>query len=485
MNTQRNTKTSCKSILKKLYQRLGLLLCILTLNLAACSSASSTSYAPTPMPAGFSGMFSGMVDVGGYALYYRCIGEGSPTVILEAGGPDDSSTWDLVMLYFRSASQICAYDRANLGQSDQITKPRTFLDITRDLHELLEKAPIDGPYILVGHSMGGMLVRLFADQYPQDVVGLVLVDSAHPDMGERLLANLPPQAAGESKTLKAWRHYGTWISSSDGRAKADVEGVDMQTSNAQVKEVASLGNLPLVVITRSPSNLVLAEQMPPLPEEINARLLQMWQNMQVELARLSTNSTQVIADHAGHNIQKEEPHLVVDAILKLVNEYRLLRGEPVTIASSTDLTGRVDHKPIILSVTEQQEKIKGFLVIHKDIAFTDPEGDALTIVNRLVSATLPGSVVDDIIRVPSEEQKGGALTRSSWGCSAQNQFVIEYRIYDRAGNLSEPAIVTVDCPAPESTINPNLIIGIIAGIGLLGVAGWHLNRRGLRHLTNE
>lgn len=137
---------------------------ILTLLLAACSAPSSTSPTPTPMPAGLSGAVSGRVDVGGYELHYKCIGQGSPTVILEAGGPSDSTYWDLVMIYYGEANRICAYDRANLGLSDKVSKPRTFEDMTRDLHALLVNAPIEGPYILVGHSMGGMLVRLFADQ---------------------------------------------------------------------------------------------------------------------------------------------------------------------------------------------------------------------------------------------------------------------------------------------------------------------------------
>jgi pimeloyl-ACP methyl ester carboxylesterase len=170
--------------------------------------------------------------------------------------------------------------------------------------------------------MGGMLVRLFADQYPQDLVGLVLVDSAHPDMGDRLLATLPSESDGEPESLKAWRQYGAWLSASNGRGQNDDEGVDSKVSNAQVRAVKSLGDLPLVVISRSPNNPVMAAHMPPLPEGTNAKLLQTWQDLQGELAGLSSNSTRIIAAHAGHNIQIEEPGLIVDAIHKLVNEAR-------------------------------------------------------------------------------------------------------------------------------------------------------------------
>ena len=104
--------------------------------------------------------------MGGRQIYYTCYGEGSPTVVLDSGMWDDSGIWKSVMQGVAPFTRICAYDRANLGRSDKAPKPRTYLDMTRDLHALLVKAPIEGPYILVGHSMGGMLVRLFADQYP-------------------------------------------------------------------------------------------------------------------------------------------------------------------------------------------------------------------------------------------------------------------------------------------------------------------------------
>lgn len=437
-----------------------------------CSSASSTVLAPTPMPSGLTGLMSGKVDVGGYKLYYQCIGQGSPTIILEAGGPGDSTDWELVMLYYRETTRICAYDRANLGYSDEAPKPRTYLDMTRDLHALLVNASVEGPYILVGHSMGGMLVRLYADQYPEDVVGLVLVDSAHPDMGDQLLANLPSKSWGESKSLKAWRQYGSWLSASNGREPNNPEGVDAKIGNEQIRAVKSLGNLPLVVISRSPNNPVLAEAMPSLLEETNTKLLRMWQDLQAELMDLSSNSTRVIADHSGHDVNKEEPRLVIDAILKLVNEYRGHTGVIISPADETDVS---NHPPAILEVAERQETKDGFLIIHKDITFIDPDGDAITVVNTVVSATQPRKVKDDIIRTPPDEQKGQAVVTSSFGCSKQLDFEMEYRIYDKAGNMSEPVTATISCPPSKNRISPSLTVGLGIGVGLF-VGVWLLGR---------
>ncbi|MRR30528.1 alpha/beta hydrolase, partial [bacterium] len=247
---------------------------LLALLLPACSGSSGSA----SLPAGLSDAVTGKVDVGGVELYYICAGEGSPTVILEAGGGQDSSSWELVMLYSRGYTRVCAYDRANLGKSGSASKPRTFNDSTNDLHTLLQNASIEGPYIMAGHSMGGMLIRLYADQHPEDVLGLVLVDSAHPDMGERLLSILPPEKSGEYKSFKTWRQYGNWMSSSDGNESFDDEGMNMRESNEQVRAVKSLGDLPLVVISRSPQNPVMVGGFPSLPDDVNTALMQQWQD---------------------------------------------------------------------------------------------------------------------------------------------------------------------------------------------------------------
>ena len=453
-------------------RQFSILLPLFTLLLTACASLSPTSPAPTPLAAGLSDMVSGKVDVGGHALYYTCAGEGSPTVILEAGGPADSTMWELVMVYYQGYTRICAYDRASLGNSDSAPKPRTFTDMTCDLHALLENVPIEGPYILAGHSMGGMLARLYASQYPEDVVGLVLVDSAHPEMGARLLAALPPQAAGEPKGLQAWREYGTWLATSDGRGTRDVEGVDLKVSNEQARAVESLGDLPLIVISRSPNNPILASQMPSLPEEINTPLLQEWQELQTELEGLSTNSTRFVADHCGHNVILEEPRLVVEAIRQLVDEYRAESGEP--IPPVPDQTETASHAPVILSVTQRQEWQNGITIIYEDIIFTDSAGDAITVINTLISASEPSGVADDIIRASAEEQKQGALVISGFfRCAREAETVVEYRVFDAAGNMSAPETVTFSCPAP---ISPFLIVGIMVGMFMLGLVIWLLVR---------
>src|SRR5512135_2297471 len=102
-----------------------------------------------------------MSTLGGHQLWFQCMGQGTPTVILEAGSGANSSYWVDVQSGGERTYRICSYDRANLGRSVKASKPRTYLDMARDLHALLTNAHVEGPYILVGHSMGGLLVRVF------------------------------------------------------------------------------------------------------------------------------------------------------------------------------------------------------------------------------------------------------------------------------------------------------------------------------------
>jgi pimeloyl-ACP methyl ester carboxylesterase len=283
--------------------------------LASCSTVS-TPQPPTPTP-----MPSGMVEVGGHELYYECSGQGTPTVILESGGGGDSSAWAAVKLGLAGTTRICAYDRANLGRSDKVPGPRTYHDMTQDLRVLLEKAHIGEPYILVGHSMGGMLVRIFADQHPGEVAGIVLVDSAHPDMGLHLLACLPPESADEPENIRYLRQWFTWMSDSSHEPPfVDNEVLDTLVGNRQVRDVESLGDLPLVVISQAPNIPGLGYQIV-ASSEIDACLRQTWQDMQGELAGLSSKTSRLTAQ-GGHMIPLEQPELIVQAITHLVEQER-------------------------------------------------------------------------------------------------------------------------------------------------------------------
>ena len=124
-----------------------------------------------------------MVDVGGYRLHLQVVGDGSggPTVVLEAGLDSFSTNWYWVQTALASSMRVVAYDRAGLGWSDDGSTPRDAQHSAADLRTALQRAGIGGPYILAGHSYGGLVVRAFADQYPDEVVGLVLVDASHPD----------------------------------------------------------------------------------------------------------------------------------------------------------------------------------------------------------------------------------------------------------------------------------------------------------------
>ena len=119
-----------------------------------------------------------MVDVGGYSLHINCVGQGSPTVILESGSGLFSAQWVRVQRQVSSTTRVCAYDRAGMGWSEIGPDPRDAQRITSELHTLLGKAGIEGPYVLAGHSFGGMYMQTYAARYPDEVAGVALVDSS-------------------------------------------------------------------------------------------------------------------------------------------------------------------------------------------------------------------------------------------------------------------------------------------------------------------
>jgi pimeloyl-ACP methyl ester carboxylesterase len=151
------------------------------------------------------------LNIGDRQIFYTCAGSGTPTVVFESGLGDTSETWSQIQPIIAEYTQVFSYDRAGLGQSDPVSKPRTCQDMVDDLKLLLTGAYISPPYILVGHSFGGMLVRLFASQNPEDVAGMVLVDSTHEDrtagfekvLSEELIARNRAYLADPSRNSSA------------------------------------------------------------------------------------------------------------------------------------------------------------------------------------------------------------------------------------------------------------------------------------------
>jgi pimeloyl-ACP methyl ester carboxylesterase len=255
------------------------------------------------------------VDVGGYHLYLQCLGTGSPTVLLEAGLDSPSEVWSLVQPEVARFTRVCAYDRAGLGGSDAGPRPSTSMTIAAALHTLLRRAGIAGPYVLVGHSIGGFHVRVYAHRYPGEVVGMVLVDASHPDQLSRDLAALPPTRPGEDPALTAIRADLTNVQPDPE------EGFAWVPSAAQVRASGALGALPLVVLTRGHSPLPSS-----VPAGVAARLEGVWRTLQDELAGLSTRSEHVLAQQSGHFIQQDQPGLVVGAIRQVVDAARRHAG---------------------------------------------------------------------------------------------------------------------------------------------------------------
>ena len=247
-----------------------------------------------------------LIDVGGHRLAFRQAGQGRPTVVLEMGLGAAGSSYDVIAQRLAAFTHVVWYDHAGLGRSDPAPRPRTIADLAADLQALLHTVHISPPYVLAGHSLGGLTVRYYQQRYPTDVVALVLIDAAHEEQRERLLAALPSEAPDE---LPGVTQYRTALAAQWADPMANDEGIDNIANSALMRHCGPLGDLPLVVISRG------RPQAPAgLPADLMAQREQAWQHMQRDLAALSSRSVHVTAEHSGHLIHKEQPDKVVDGI---------------------------------------------------------------------------------------------------------------------------------------------------------------------------
>lgn len=310
-----------------------LLVCLSLTGLLYQSIASAQDASSYPAP-------GRLIDVGGYRLHLYCTGTerpGSPTVILDEGLGATSLGWSKVQPDVASFTRVCSYDRAGYGWSDAGPLPRTAGRMVRELHTLLTRAAVPGPYVLVGHSYGGLIMQLYTYTYPQQVAGLVLVESSHEDQArypELIQVNTDLQQLSLCQALSPFgilRVLGLWSGLEAGyppTVQPAVKAQNNQTrychtlydeeaawdeSAAQVRAARHpLGHLPLVVLTRGvEGNFFQGNAGKQVPNS--------WLTLQKDLVSLSTNSTQIIATRSGHYIQLDQPDLVIAAIKQVFN----------------------------------------------------------------------------------------------------------------------------------------------------------------------
>jgi len=262
-----------------------------------------------------------MVDVGGYRLHINCTGSGSPTVVIDAGLGDWSTGLGYVQPEVAKTTRVCTYDRAGMGWSEPGPQPRNAGQFAKELHTLLQKANIPGPYIMVGHSLGGLSVRVFTHDYPSEVAGVVLIDSMFPGQSTTatpsiITSSLPLLARfGLARLLVKPLGVINYVPPSEGayyaryvlpqsaqEAVDEIQGIP--ESMAQAGAVTTFGDIPLIVLTA---------KLTPITN---------WQAGQAELTKLSSHSQQLIAEKSDHIIPIHQPDAAISAIEKMVEQLR-------------------------------------------------------------------------------------------------------------------------------------------------------------------
>lgn len=303
-------------------------------------------------------------------LNLRCVGEGPTTVVLDAGGGRFSPVWRKVQGEIAKFARVCSYDRAGYGFSSPNDRPSTATNIVDDLHQALDQAKIRSPLVLVGHSAGGLYATLYADLYPSEVAGLVLVDpafasqsrdnvlaawSGYPDIlaeqrakqveGGKLIRECADLArTGRLKTSlgscpcittpKDQPELASYVADycsgpkqyegmlAEEAALTGVIGEPTSISNEQEAAAArEFGSMPLTVLTNASGWSYTRNA------DLNARLTMVWRAGHVGLAARSTRGKVIVLPKSGHTIQGDQPGAVIGAIREVVGDVQASRHE--------------------------------------------------------------------------------------------------------------------------------------------------------------
>ena len=279
------------------------------------------------------GNFAGLVDIGGgRKMYLKCSGIGSPAVVLVGGLRASADDWDIsnkskptVFAKVAMFTRVCACDRPGTpvgekpSRSDPVSQPTTAKNAVADLHALLRAADKAGPYVLVGHSYGGLVVRLYASTYPKDVFGLVLIDAFS-------------EGLQDAETPQQWAIQRTLVQNDDPENLAlypALERIDVDGSCDQIRAAPALHPMPVVVLS---ADRPWGPQVPPMiaagklpadiPPDFGYVTDAAQKKAQERLAKLVPNEKHITNTNSGHEIHKEQPQIVIDAIREVVEAVR-------------------------------------------------------------------------------------------------------------------------------------------------------------------
>jgi len=295
-----------------------------------------------------------MVAVDGIQMRLDCRGSGSPTVVLEAGASIHGIAWARVQDEVAKFTRVCSYDRAGLGWSDSVPEQLSPQRVAEMLHTLLANGGEKPPYLMVGHSLGGIYVRAFAALYPQDVAGMVLVDSSHENQNQRLPAEFVKINATQQVAIQFCRLTAPFglvravkmmdslvavfqlteeekqplLAAMNRTPYCGAAARELNMFNAyasQPKELASLGDMPLIVLTSGYTAQEMYAELPPafqsqLTIEVIQAEVKAWEAMQEELAGLSTHGKRIVVRESSHNIQLDAPQVIIDAIREIFEQ---------------------------------------------------------------------------------------------------------------------------------------------------------------------
>lgn len=335
---QRTSHGKWRRITERVLLSLVIFLCVILAGSTIFNAAALRYYrAIYPAP-------GKMYSVNGHELHIYCTGEGSPTIVLEAGGGNDSLAWAKVQPELSKTTRVCSYDRAGMGWSTPGPAPRDADSIASELHALLQQAGVSGPIVLMGHSMGGIIIRAYATHYPQDLAGMIFIEGASPLQEDHVSAELRAQMLPSASQYYSYvalialgipRLMGDCSADSrfDGqiaRMKGQLdcgmllsefwrEYTAAQRSGEETINTGPYGDLPVLIFSRDPQ---LDRQAPNLSPKLALEWSVDWDRDQEALKRLSTRSRRIIAKGSGHHLPIDRADLINREVPIFIQEIR-------------------------------------------------------------------------------------------------------------------------------------------------------------------